>query len=313
MAKYRAALPQLGDGVFLYHAGMETDLIFNHGVDLPGFSSYPLLESDQGRETLRDYYAGQVDLARSTGTGILLESATWKANRDRAVELGRSPAQLETINAAAIELLAGVREQRGDLPTVLSATVGPRGDAYAPSSRMSADEAENYHAEQIAVLSRTEADMVSALTLCYAEEAIGIVCAARQYGMPVAISFTVETDGRLPTGMALKDAIETVDDATGRGAAYYLVNCAHPDHFSGVLKDEPWMRRLKGVVVNASRCSHAELDEAEELDDGNPQELGRQVGALRAKFPHFTVVGGCCGTDLRHLQEIAENTAVAVA
>lgn len=306
MAKYRTALPQLGDGVFLCYTGMETDLIFNRGVDLPGFASYPLLETDQGRETLRGYFAQQVDLARRMGVGVLLESPTWMANRDRVAAIGYAPERLAAVNAAAIELIAEVREQHGDLPTILSAQVGPRGDAYAPVDRMTVEEAEGYHAEQIAVFSGTEADMVSAFTLCYAEEAVGVVRAARRYDMPVVVAFTIETDGNLPTGMTLKDAIETVDDATGAGAAYYLINCAHPDHFSHVLTDEPWMRRLKGIVVNASRCSHAELDEAEELDDGDPQELGSQVGALRQKFPQFTVVGGCCGTDLRHMQEIAE-------
>lgn len=312
MAKYRTALPQLGDGVFLCYIGMETDLIFNRGIDLPGFASYPLLETDQGCETLRGYCAQQVELARRMGVGVLLESPTWLANRDRAAVIGYAPERLAALNTAAIELIAEVREQHGDLPTILSAQVGPRGDAYAPTDRMTAEEAESYHAEQIAVLARTEADMVSAFTLCYAEEAVGIVRAARRYNMPVVVAFTVETDGRLPTGMTLKDAIETVDDATSAGAAYYLINCAHPDHFSHVLADEPWMRRLKGIVVNASRCSHAELDEAEELDDGDPQELGSQVGALRRKFPQITVVGGCCGTDMRHMQEIAEK-ARAVA
>ncbi|MGD2272847.1 MAG: homocysteine S-methyltransferase family protein, partial [Desulfobacterales bacterium] len=183
----------------------------------------------------------------------------------------------------------------------------------APTKRMTADEAETYHAEQMETLSQTDADLVSAFTLCYPEEAIGIVRAGKRFEMPVAIAFTVETDGRLPTGMSLKEAIETVDDAAGGAAAYFLINCAHPDHFSGVLADEPWIQRLRGVVANASRCSHAELDGSEELDEGDPGELGDLVGALCKKFPHFTVVGGCCGTDMRHLQRIVEQVQTTLA
>jgi homocysteine S-methyltransferase len=313
MAKYRTALPQLGEGIFVSYTGMETDLIFNRGIDLPGFASYPLLETEEGRETLRGYYAQLIDMARQKGVGVFLESVTWVANRDRGAAIGYSPETLKEFNIAAIDLIARVREEEGDLPTLLSAQMGPRGDGYAPTERMTADEAETYHGEQMETISQTEADLVSAFTLCYPEEAIGIVRAGERFEMPVAIAFTVETDGRLPIGMPLKEAIESVDDATDGGAAYFLINCAHPDHFSGVLVDERWMQRLRGVVTNASRCSHAELDESEELDDGDPEELGELIGALRKKFPHFTVVGGCCGTDMRHLRRIVEQTQTAPA
>jgi len=306
MAKYRTALPTLGEGIFVSYMGIETDLIFNRGIDLPGFASYPLLESEEGREMLHGYYAQLIDMARLNGVGVLLESLTWVANLDRGAAIGHNPASLKKFNIAAIDMIARVREEKGDLPTLLSAQVGPRGDGYAPRERMTADEAENYHGEQMETISQTEADLVSACTLCYPEEAIGIVRAGKRFDMPVAIAFTVETDGRLPIGMPLRQGIETVDDATDGGAAYFMINCAHPDHFSGVLEDEPWVQRLRGVVSNASRCSHAELDESEELDDGDPEELGELVGAISKNFPHFTIVGGCCGTDMRHLRRIVE-------
>jgi homocysteine S-methyltransferase len=292
---------------------METDLIFNRGIDLPGFASYPLLETKEGRETLRGYYAQLIDMARQKGVGVFFESVTWVANRDRGAAIGYSPESLKKLNIAAIDLIARVRDKKGDLPTLLSAQIGPRGDGYAPTERMTADEAETYHGEQMETLSQTEADFVSACTLCYPEEAIGIVRAGERFKMPVVIAFTVETDGRLPTGMPLREAIETVDDVTDGGAAYFMINCAHPDHFSGVLTDGRWMQRLRGVVTNASRCSHAELDESEELDDGDPEELGELVGALCKKFPHFTIVGGCCGTDMRHLLRIVEQVQTAPA
>jgi len=306
MARYRFALPQLREGIFLSYMGMETDLIFNRGIDLPGFASYPLLETTEGCETLRGYYAQLIDMARQKGVGVFLESVTWVANRDRGAAIGYSPKTLKESNIAAIDFIARVREEKGDLPTLLSAQMGPRGDGYAPTELMTTDEAETYHGEQMETLSQTEADLVSACTLCFPEEAIGIIRAGKRFKMPVVIAFTVEIDGRLPTGMPLREAIETVDDATDGGAAYFMINCAHPDHFSGVLADGRWMQRLRGVVTNASRCSHAELDESEELDDGDPEELGELVGALCKKFPHINVVGGCCGTDMRHLRRIVE-------
>lgn len=312
MAKYRTALPTLGEGIFVSYTGIETDLIFNRGIDLPGFASYPLLEREEGRKMLRGYYAQLIDMARQKGVGVLLESLTWVANRNRGAAIGHNPASLKKFNIAAIDLIARVREEKGDLPTLLSAQMGPRDDGYAPTQHMTADEAETYHCEQIETISMTEADMVGAFTLCYPEEAIGIVRAGERFEIPVVIAFTVETDGRLPTGRPLKEAIESVDDATDGGAAYFLINCAHPDHFSDVLEDAKWIHRLRGVVANASRLSHAELDESEELDEGDPEELGELIGALCNKFPHFTIVGGCCGTDMRHLRRIVEQAHTAL-
>jgi S-methylmethionine-dependent homocysteine/selenocysteine methylase len=308
MAKYRSALPQLEGGIFLSYCGIETDLIFNRGIDLPGFASYPLLETEEGRETLRGYCAQLIGMARQHGVGVLLESTTWVANRDRGAAIGYSPETLKEFNITAIDLIARVREKEGDLPTLLSAQMGPRGDGYAPTERMTADEAETYHAEQMETISQTEADLVSAFTLCYPEEAIGIVRAARYAEMPIVVGFTVETDAKLPSGHSIADAIKAVDAATDYATAYYVINCAHPDHFSNALTDAPWMDRILGVIANASRCSHAELDESEVLDDGDPVELGILIGNLRRRFPHLTVVGGCCGTDMRHMESIAEST-----
>ena len=309
MAKYRNGLPQVDGDLYLAYCGMETDLLFNRGVDLPGFASYPLLESEEGRTTLAGYFRDMLSVARSHGAGVILESPTWVANRDRGAAIGYSPERLMELNKQAIGLMCDVRDADGDLPTVISANIGPRDDAYAPREQMSADEAEAYHSEQIQALSVTDVDLISGYTVAYPAEAIGIVRAAKSFGLPVIISFTVETDGRLPTGDALGDAIEEVDEATGRYPAYYMINCAHPDHFSDILTGAPWMDRLRGIVANASRCSHAELDEAEDLDDGNPAELGRQLGKIRRRFPQINILGGCCGTDMRHISAIGREAA----
>lgn len=312
IAKYRQNLPQLGNDIFACYTGMDTDLLYNRGIDLPGFASYPLLSNPEHKNILREYYSNLVDFGREQNVGVILDAVTWVANRDRGAELGYTADDLKKFNIDAIELIVNVRNENGDLPTVLCGQVGPRGDGYVLSDLMTTQEAEDYHSEQIETYSNTEADLVSAFTICYAEEAAGVVRAAQRFDMPVAIAFTVETDGRLPTGMSVKEAIEQVDAESNGGALYFLINCAHPDHFTGIFNDEPWMQRLRGVVANASRCSHAELEVAEELDDGDPKELGAQVGKLRKKFSHFNILGGCCGSDLRHMKRIIEEAKTVV-
>ena len=196
----------------------------------------------------------------------------------------------------------------------MSGNLGPRGDGYVPGARMSADEARRYHGAQIATFAATEADLVSVFTMNYVEEAIGIALAAREHGMPVVVSFTLETDGRLPSGATLAQAIEATDAATGGFPAYYMINCAHPSHFERVLAEEgAWKQRLGGVRANASRRSHAELDVATELDPGDPQALGQDYVRMRAVMPRLRVVGGCCGTDDRRLEAICRALLAAPA
>jgi S-methylmethionine-dependent homocysteine/selenocysteine methylase len=300
-------LPQLNGGLFLTYTGMETDLLFTQDVDLPGFASYPLLQSDEGRAHLNRYARDLIVLGKKHSVGVILESATWVANRDRGAAIGYLPEQLGDLNKQAIDLLCEARDAFGDLPTVISANIGPRADAYAPNEQMNAVRAKAYHSEQIGTLAETDLDMISAYTIAYPAEAIGIVQAAKSFGVPVVVAFTVEIDGRLPTGAALEDAIKQVDEETDGYASYFMINCAHPDHFSSVLNDGVWITRLRGIVANASRCSHAELDDANVLDAGNPKELGEQLAQIRQRFPQINVLGGCCGTDMRHLQSIANN------
>jgi len=294
------------DGVFIAYTGMETDLIFSQGVDLPGFAAYPLLETETGRATLKRYYRELIELGRAKGVGVILESTTWVANRDRGAAIGYGPDRLRSLNIDAIALMAQVRTEMGDLPTVLSANIGPRDDAYAPGEQMSPQAAEAYHSEQMAALAETDLDLISGYTIAYPAEAIGIIRAARRFDLPVIVAFTVETNGRLPTGTSLGDAIALVDTATDGQASYFMINCAHPDHFNAALSGDPWMDRLQGIVANASRCSHAELDNARQLDAGNPAELGQQLADIRRRFPQINVLGGCCGTDMRHMSRIAE-------
>ena len=309
MAKYRNQLPQLGDRIFLTDGGLETTLIFHDGIELPYFAAFDLLRTDKGRQTLHDYYSRYAAIARDRGLGFIFESATWRASPDWAAKLGLSNAQLAGLNRAAIDMLKPLRAEfeTARSPMVISGCVGPRGDGYKADARMSAEQAAAYHSAAVDVFAESDADMVTAITMTYAEEAIGVTRAASAAGMPAAISFTLETDGRLPSGQALGEAIEAVDAATGNGPAYYMINCAHPTHFADALaRNERWLTRLKGLRANASKRSHAELDEASDLDAGNPVELGADYAALRARLGRrLNVLGGCCGTDHRHVEAIA--------
>ncbi|HWJ44946.1 MAG TPA: homocysteine S-methyltransferase family protein [Gaiellaceae bacterium] len=296
-------LAQLGDDLFLTDGGMETWLIFDAGFELPQFAAFTLLDDPQGVEALRRYFESYVELARANGVGLVLDAPTWRASSHWGELIGYGAEQLADVNRRAVALLDDVRRDAGGVKIVIGGCVGPSDDAYAPGEQVSADEAYTYHRPQIETFAQTPADLVNALTLTYPAEAVGIARAANDVGLPVAISFTVETDGRLPGGESLADAVEQVDGEAD--VAYFMVNCAHPTHFADVLAEGgAWRERLWGVRANASRKSHAELDEAEELDAGDPQELAGHYPQLRERLPNLRVAGGCCGTDDRHIAAI---------
>jgi homocysteine S-methyltransferase len=306
---YRNALPQLSGEVFLTDSGLETDLIFNDGFDLPEFASFVLVDDTRGTAALEAYFRRHVDIAVRHSCGVILEAPTWRASRDWGLRIGYPAARLRRVNESAVGLLLRVRGEYRDAassPVVVSGCIGPRADAYRPAELMREDEAEGYHSEQIAILAATEVDLVHAMTITYAAEAIGIARAAASAGVPVAISFTTETDGRLPDGTSLADAIAAVDAATGGSPVYYGVNCAHPSHFASALPGSPIGARLRSIRANASRKSHAELDESPTLDAGDPVELAGDYLRLRAQHASISILGGCCGTDARHMQAIAD-------
>jgi S-methylmethionine-dependent homocysteine/selenocysteine methylase len=302
-------LPQM-QRTFLTDAGLETDILFNRGIDLPHFASITLLQSAEGRAALTDYYRGFLKLAARATTGVILETATWRASSDWAEPLGMTPEELAVLNQDAVALLLALKDEfRARIADiVVSGCIGPRGDGYDPGRIMSVGEARDYHGAQMAELHGAGCEMVCALTMTNVPEAIGMVEAAASLGTPIAISFTVETDGRLPTGDSLADAIKAVDNATGASAAYFMINCAHPTHFGSTLVTMPAdiSARISGIRANASRCSHAELDAMTELDRGDPVELATQYRGLITEFPQLTVLGGCCGTDLAHIDAIAD-------
>jgi homocysteine S-methyltransferase len=298
----------LGAGeIYLTDAGLETDLIFNRGVEIREFAAHTLLPDPQTRAAVAGYLRQFLSLAQDKEVGFILDSQTWKAHTHWAADLGATEDELHRANIDAIAFITGLRDEftSNTKPVLLNGVVGPRGDAYAPEASIAAEEAQAYHAKQVGWHKEAGVDMLSAYTLTQSSEAIGIARAARDAGLPIIISFTVETDGKLPSGQSLGDAITAVDAATDEAAACFMLNCAHPDHFSSVLGDFPWARRIRGLRCNASRKSHAELDASLTLDDGNPDEIAEQYRAIKSDMPWLQIFGGCCGTDLRHVAAIA--------
>jgi S-methylmethionine-dependent homocysteine/selenocysteine methylase len=292
--------------MFITDGGLETELIFRHGRELPCFASFTLLADEEGTEQLRAYFEPFLAIARMHDLGMLLDTATWRASSDWGEQLGYSPDELAAVNRRAVTLAQEIRarHEKDGIPILISGCIGPRGDAYSPEELMSPGEAKRYHSEQISTLAGAGVDLITALTLTNVGEAVGIVRAANQAAVPVVISFTVETDGRLPSGQALREAIEDTDASTYSPPAYYMINCAHPSHFADALdEDGPWLARIRGLRPNASAKSHEELDEAEKLDEGDPVELGAAYRTLAERLPNLTVIGGCCGTNHRHVAE----------
>jgi homocysteine S-methyltransferase len=303
-------LPQTGGGWFLTDGGIETTLIYHEGIELPEFAAFVLLESATGRETLSRYYRRYLDIAAaSPGAGFVLESPTWRAGRDWCAKLGLDEAAMRRLNAAAVALMQQLRDAYAgalDGALVVSGCIGPRGDGYQPGQPVSGDDALQAHWPQAQALGEAGVDMLGAITMTTSGEAIGVARAAAELGLPCAISFTVETDGRLPSGETLEEAIARTDAEAGVAPAYYMLNCAHPMHFDAVLaRGGDWRQRIRGLRANASRCSHAELDAMTTLDDGDPEELAGHYRRLRTPLPALNVLGGCCGTDHRHVAAIA--------
>lgn len=310
MSTYRNHLPQASGKIFITDGGLETTLIFEQGYDLPAFAAFDVLRREEGHRVLQAYFEKYIGLARKNGVGIVLESPTWRASRDWGARIGYDTKALEAVNRRSVDLLSDIRQWygTGDTPMVISGCIGPRGDGYTVADKMTADQAEAYHREQIHTLSQTDADLVTAFTINYVEEAIGITRAAQSVDMPVVIGFTLETDGRLPSGQHFGDAVTAVDQTTGAGPAYYMINCAHPTHFMHIFANGgPWVERVRAIRANASSKSHTELEASEELDAGNPSDLGAHYARLKTMLPQLTVLGGCCGTDHRHVDAICRS------
>ena len=316
MPRYRSQLPQLRGETFLTDGGIETHMIFNEGQDLPHFCVFLLNDSEAGRALMRDYYRAYIPIARKAGTGFVFDTNTWRANPDWGALVGYDQPRLDAVNRRSVEFCRRMAEEfaAAGVDTIISGAIGPRRDAWKYDAEMTIREAIGYHAPQIGAFAGSEADYVSAYTLTNTPEAIGIARLAEEAGVPAVLSFTLETDGNLPGGKPLAQAIDEVDQATGGTPAYYMINCVHPIHFTDlVAKGEPWLGRIGGLRTNASMKSHAELDESEVLDTGDPADLARRYGRLLELMPSIRVIGGCCGTDHRHIEAVCNHCLVHAA
>ena len=309
MNNFHTTLPNRTEGAFITDGGLETFLIFNENIELPYFASFPLLSADGTRVTLAKYYKTYADLAIKNDLGFIFESPTWRANPDWASQLGYDKSALANINSDAIAFMKSIRNEYANPANFLvSGCIGPRGDGYFISQKMTSEQADSYHNEQIEVFSQSDADLINAMTMTYPEEAIGITLSAKRNNIPVVISFTTETDGKLPNGMSIEQAIKTVDQATESGPIYYAINCSHPSHFATLLNtNQSWAKRIQCIRSNASCLSHEELDQCDHLEEGDPVDFGLQHQHLAHSLSSLNVFGGCCGTSTKHIEQLVKS------
>lgn len=294
---------------YLMDGGLETTLVFHQGIELNEFAAFELLLHREGRKILSSYYARYIAIAKKYNLSFVLETPTWRTNSDWGQKLGYSDSELDAINQDATELMREIAAHHHLDPerTLISGCIGPRADGYIAGMKMMPGEARRYHSRQIACFALADVDLVTALTLNYTEEAIGIAIAAAELNLPVVLSFTLETDGKLPDGEDLRSAIARVEKATESYPEHYMINCAHPEHFREILDaNQGWVSRIKGLRANASTKSHAELDAMTELDSGDKLMLARHYQEMTSLLPDLKAYGGCCGTDHKHLEAICE-------
>ncbi|MGR3290894.1 MAG: homocysteine S-methyltransferase family protein [Paracoccaceae bacterium] len=309
MAYSSQALPVPDGPTYLTTAGCETYMEYKKGFKFRHFCMFELLDNPAATDALRMYYRDILQVAQTYRKGTILCDIHYRASSDWGALVGYDPDQLDEISLRIMEFYQQLVDEHAsaDTPVLISNCIGPRGDAYQTNPKLTEQSAQDYHSAQINLLAGAGADLVTGLTLNSVPEAIGITRAAQQAGVPVVIAFTLDRTARLKTGPTLKQAIEQVDAATGSGPAYYMLNCIHPDDFEPALEPGDWIRRLNGIRPNASAMGKGILCKLDHLEQGDPVELGQQMGDLARRFPHISVWGGCCGTDAVHIGEICRN------
>lgn len=306
--KYRENLPQLNGYDVTTQGGMETWLQYVDGFELEHFCFFDLLNNPDAVSALTDYHHRIMEAVLPHGFGVLLEGLHYRASRDWGELLGYSREGLAEINTRGIEFYKNLAREyeTADNPMPIGGVIGPRGDAYDTGRTPEVSDSEDYHSEQIQTLKEAGADMITAATFSFEKEAIGVAKAAKALNIPLVISFTTSDDGNLLSGGTIGEAIRAVDNATDSSPVYYMINCSHPTEFEPILSDENWISRISGFMPNAAASEKLSLCSLGHLEDGDPEELGHQMAALAKRYPHMTVWGGCCGTDSRHLGQIAK-------
>jgi S-methylmethionine-dependent homocysteine/selenocysteine methylase len=311
-----AEFPKQRPGVnYLTEGGQETEILYKYGFELPHFAMFPLLDNPRAMAELRGMYGRYLDTAARYAFGVLIGGLDYRASPDWGSLLGYSRESLAEMQLRSIDFLREVAQPYdGHVPAIMYAgIVGPRGDAYEANRTITAEEAEEYHSEQLATLARAGVDLVEAMTFNNVPEVIGLARAAARVGLPLSVSFTLDHESRrLMSGPTLKDAIETVDAQTGDDQpAFYGINCSHPLEFMPAIEPGKWFERVRCLRPNAAMMDKISLCTLGHLEAGDPVELGALMGGLARKHPHIDMWGGCCGTWDTHLNEIARNVHTA--
>ena len=292
-----AEFPSQRDGVlYLTEGGQETEILYRHGHELPEFAMYPLLDNAQAMSDLESMYRAILDVAAEHGFAALISGLDYRASPDWGEKLGYSRTGLADAVEQSIAFLRDVsRPYQGQIDQILiSGMLGPRGDAYSLNRTITANEAEEYHSFQLEILKRAGVDIAGAVTFNNIPEAIGVARAAARIGVPLAISFTLDSSNRLQSGPTLKEAVEAVDAETGDARPdFYGINCSHPLEFEPALEPGDWIFRLRSLRPNASARDKMELCAIGHLEEGDPADLGERMGTLARKYPHIDIFGGC--------------------
>lgn len=308
-----AGFPPQRDGVlYLTEGGQETEILYRHGRDLPEFAMYPLLDDAAAMSDLRSMYSAVLDVAAGHGFVAMISGLDYRGSPDWGEKLGYSRSALAEALERSIAFLREVaRPYQGQIREIfIGGMLGPRGDAYALNKTITAEEANEYHSFQLEILKRAGVDFVSAVTFNSVAEAVGVARAAARIGVPLNISFTLESNHRLKSGLSLKEAVQAVDSHAGDARPdFYGINCSHPSEFEPALEPGDWVLRFRSLRPNASAKDKMELCQIGHLEEGDPVDLGARMGVLARRYPHIDVWGGCCGTWDRHLHEIASNVS----
>lgn len=296
---------------YLSEGGMETEVMYKHGFDFPHFAVFELLKNPKAVSALQAMYRQYFDVVAKHQMVALVGGLDYRASPDWGALLGYSADGLSDMNHRCIDFLRDLaKEYIGEIDEILiQGFIGPRGDAYETNTVITEQESEDYHSVQLQTLKEADVDLASALTFNNIPESIGVAKAAARLDLPLCISLSLDGSSRLNSGPSLGDAIKTIDAATDNSVAFYMINCVHPLEYESALADESWMKRIRGVRPNASVMDKISLCKIGHLEDGDPIELGNQIGDLFKRFPHMDILGGCCGTWDNHLDQMAQSVS----
>lgn len=297
------------DGIlYLTEGGTETEVIYRHGHELRDFAMFELMNKPEAVRDMENMYRRYLDKAAQYGFSALMSGFDYRASPDWGAKLGYSAEGLREMQHKCIDFLRGVSRAYEDQieRIAIAGCIGPKGDAYSLNRDITAEEAEDYHATQCETLRDCGVDLIWAATINNIPEAVGISRAAARVGLPVNMSFTLDSSHKLKSGPSLKEAIEATD--TEAGAARpdsYGINCSHPLEFEPALEPGDWARRLRSLRPNAAKMDKVSLCKLGHIEEGDPEELGQMMGDLAKRYPDIDIWGGCCGTWDKHFDRIA--------